>query len=235
MAKLREYIKTDKNGTKYYRERVPCWRCGNIAGGLYIVGTNNGHLVPSGLDNGVCWKCHGDGYIWETVKEYTPEHLAKLEKARARREAKRAAEREAHAAEIAAENARIEAERKAREEREAAERARIAAEKARSHYVGNIGDKIEITATVKRSFAYEKRGFYEWQTIMSHIHEFVDSDGNVFIWYSSASIDAEKGDTVTVRGTIKKHSEYDGMKQTVLTRCKVEKVNRGVQHEDSIL
>lgn len=220
----KEYIKTDKNGTKYFRELVTCDRCGNLAGGLYCVGVMNDRLVPSPLDNGVCWKCHGAGKVYEIVKEYTPEHLAKLEKARARREAKRAAEREAHAAEIAAENARIEAERKAREEREAAERARIAAEKARSHYVGEIGDKIEITATVKRSFTYEKRGFYDWQTIISHIHEFVDSDGNVFVWFSSACIDAESGDTVKVRGTIKKHLEYDGMKQNVLTRCKVEKI-----------
>ena len=185
----KKLIKIDKNGTKYYRERVPCWRCGNIAGGLYIVGTNNGQLVPSGLDNGICWKCHGDGYIWETTKEYTPEHLAKLEKERARRAAKREAENAAKAAEINAEKERKERERAEAIAAQIAEHDAKAAESKRSHYVGKIGDKIEFTATVKRSFSYEKSGFYDWQTIIAYIHEFVDCDGNVFIWYSSAFIE----------------------------------------------
>lgn len=238
----REYIKTDKNGTRYYKELHTCDRCNNIAGGLYIVGVNNGEMVPSGLDNGVCWKCHGAGKVWETVKEYTPEHLAKLEKARARRAAKAEAEN-------AAREAEIEAERKEREECEAAEKAARLAEyqkkvddAARSHYVGTVGEKIEFTAIVKRSFSYERPSFYGYGNEVCFVHEFVDENGNVFVWYSTASIEAREGDTVKVRGTIKKHAEYtpkenviydEGntrcyedskivVKQTILTRCKAD-------------
>ena len=184
----REYIKTDKNGTRYFRELHTCDRCGNIAGGLYIVGVNNGQMVPSGLDNGTCWKCHGAGKVWETVKEYTPEHLAKLEKARARREAKAAAERAAREAENAAAN-------KEREEREAAEKAARLAEyqkkvddAARSHYVGNVGDKIEFTAIVKKSFAYSRPSYYGYGEEIAHVHEFVDENGNDFIWYNALNV-----------------------------------------------
>ena len=240
----REYIKTDKNGTRYYKELRTCDRCGNIAGGLYIVGVNNGEMVPSGVDNGVCWKCGGAGKVWEIVKEYTPEHMAKLEKARAKRAAKAAAEN-------AAREAEIEAERKEREEREAAEKAVRLAEyqkkvddAARSHYVGTVGEKIEFTAIVKRSFSYERPSYYGYGTELCFVHEFVDENGNVFVWYSTASIEAREGDTVKVRGTIKKHAEYtpkenvifdEGntrcyedskivVKQTILTRCKVETI-----------
>lgn len=216
---MKQYIKTDRNGTKYYETVVTCDRCNGR--GVFVVGVCNGQFVPSHIDNGVCWKCHGAGKVAAIEKEYTPEHLAKLEKARARREAKRAAENAAHEAETAARIEKIEAEERAREAEAAAERARIEAEKARSHYVGEIGDKIEIAATVKRSFSYEKRGFYDWQTIITHIYEFVDRDGNVFIWFTSACIDAKEGDAVILKGTVKKHSEYDGTKQTVLTRCKI--------------
>ena len=34
-------------------------------------------------------------------------------------------------------------------------------------------------------------------------------------------LEQNKGDEVTLNGTIKAHSEYKGIKQTELTRCKV--------------
>lgn len=220
----REYIKTDKNGTRYYRELRTCDRCGNLMGGLYAVGVCNDRLIPSHVDGGVCWKCHGTGKVWETVKEYTPEHLAKLEKAREKRAAKKAAEIAERAAAIAAENERIEAERKAREAEAEAERARIAAERAISQHVGNVGDKIEITATFTRSLTIERRGFYDWQTFYSYLNEFVDENGNVFVWFTTACFESKTGDTVKLCGTIKKHDEYKGQKQNVLTRCKVKTI-----------
>lgn len=49
----------------------------------------------------------------------------------------------------------------------------------------------------------------------------VQSDaGNVFAWFKSGYLaDVEKGDAVTMIGTVKKLDEYQGQKQTVLTRC----------------
>lgn len=73
-------IKTDRNGTKYYRVKDICPRCGGR--GEYI----------RGINFGVCFLCHGTGVKEYTVKEYTPEHAAKLE---ARRKSKAAEQAEA--------------------------------------------------------------------------------------------------------------------------------------------
>ena len=52
------------------------------------------------------------------------------------------------------------------------------------------------------------------------MYKFIDIEGNVFIWITSCYIDMDK--RIKLRGTIKEHSEYNNVKQTVLTRCKVE-------------
>ena len=240
----RIYIKTDKNGTRYFSEKHICDRCGNLMGGLYCVGTMNDQLIASPVDAGVCWKCHGEGFIWETVKEYTPEHLAKLEKQRAKREAKRLAA-------IAAEQQRIEAEKAAAAEAARAEYNAKVERCARSSYVGNVGDRLEFDAVVTKSISYERRAFCGYGMETCHVHEFTDVDGNVFVWYSTAGISANEGDTVRVKGTVKDHKEYTPKenilfdeggarcyddknlvtKQTVLTRCKIELIKEATPEE----
>ena len=92
-------IKIDKNGTKYYEELIPCPRCsvGNKADGIYYTGTCNGELIPSHVDNGVCFQCNGSGVYLQKTKEYTPEHEAELQKAREKRWEKARAEARAQA------------------------------------------------------------------------------------------------------------------------------------------
>lgn len=78
----REYIRTDKNGTKYYRVECPCNRCGGAG------------IIPafSYVEGGICFECGGNGgWHWEEEKEYTPEYEAKLEARRKAREEKRIA------------------------------------------------------------------------------------------------------------------------------------------------
>lgn len=41
------------------------------------------------------------------------------------------------------------------------------------------------------------------------------------VWKTSCYLDQSEGSTLTLRGTIKAHSEYHGSRQTELTRCKV--------------
>ena len=93
MEQVRKYIKTDRNGTRYFDVKDICPRCGGR--GDYILGT---------INYGVCFLCGGTGAKHYTVKEYTPEHEAKLEaqrKARAQKRAEEAARyAEEHADEI---------------------------------------------------------------------------------------------------------------------------------------
>ena len=53
----------------------------------------------------------------------------------------------------------------------------------------------------------------------AYLYKFVDEAGNIFIWYASRPI--ELHERMTLKATIKAHNERNGVKQTVLTRCKV--------------
>lgn len=88
-------------------------------------------------------------------------------------------------------------------------------EKATSNYVGEIKDKLEITTTNFQLVS-------SWSTIygMTYLYKWADESGNVFIWYASNPVENEDR-VVSVKGTIKDHSEYNGLKQNVMTRCKV--------------
>lgn len=77
-----QYIRTDRNGTKYYADWT-CPRCGGA-----------GEAQKWEYTGKICWGCGGTGRRPKPliVKEYTPEHEAKLEARRKAREAKRLAE-----------------------------------------------------------------------------------------------------------------------------------------------
>ena len=87
-----------------------------------------------------------------------------------------------------------------------------------SEYVGNIGDKVSVDLTLKRAYSYETSFGYRTQTV--YINSFEDEDGNVYVWKTQSWL-GEEGKTYWVSGTIKDHSEYKGIKQNILTRCKI--------------
>jgi len=85
-----------------------------------------------------------------------------------------------------------------------------------SNWQGEIKDKVTRQVTVTFHKAIEG-GFGT-----SHLYKFIDADGNQFSWFSSNEIELLKeGVNVSLSGTIKKLDEYQGVKTTALTRCKV--------------
>lgn len=80
-----QYIKTDRNGTKWYNDWT-CPRCGGA-------GASDKWLFTGRI----CYECGGTGKrrTPKIVKSYTPEYEAKLAAKRAAREEKRAQEYEA--------------------------------------------------------------------------------------------------------------------------------------------
>lgn len=88
-----------------------------------------------------------------------------------------------------------------------------------SKHIGSIGDRIQITVqSVKCLTSWENTfGYYPTTT---YLYKIVDQEGNVFTWKTSNFID-EENLPKTIKGTVKEHSEFRGVKQTVLTRCKV--------------
>lgn len=93
------------------------------------------------------------------------------------------------------------------------------APKTSSEHVGNIGDKYEDTVTLVKIHTYETHFSYYGE--LNYIYKFVDKNGNTIIWKTSCK-DLEEGKAYQIKGKIKEHSEYNGDKQTVLTRCKIQ-------------
>lgn len=89
-----------------------------------------------------------------------------------------------------------------------------AVEAATSAHVGTVGERRDFTLTCQFYTAFE--GAYGYV----HIHGFKDADGNVFIYKGSNRI-AQRGDEVTMKATVKDHSEREGVAQTILSRPKV--------------
>ncbi len=47
----------------------------------------------------------------------------------------------------------------------------------------------------------------------------VDEAGNIFVWKTGNWIEEE---SFIITGTVKKHEEFHGIKQTELTRCRIQ-------------
>lgn len=79
-----------------------------------------------------------------------------------------------------------------------------------SEYIGNIGEKIQFTATPVCVTSYET------EYGVTNIYKF-DVDGNDVIWKTGKFLENVE---MKVSGTIKDLNKYNGRKQTVVTRCK---------------
>lgn len=84
---------------------------------------------------------------------------------------------------------------------------------ASSKYYGNVGDRVKVKmVSIKIVTGWETEWGY------TAIYKMMDEVGNVFTWKTSKAIEA---DEAIIIGTVKAHTEFRGVKQTELTRCKV--------------
>lgn len=95
-----------------------------------------------------------------------------------------------------------------------------------SEWVGKVGDKIQMELTYTRSFSWDASPYGYYGSSVTFCHMFKDNQGNVIVWKTGLCLEADYGEKVLVKGTIKQHDEYKGTKQTVLTRCKVTEVSK---------
>ena len=106
----------------------------------------------------------------------------------------------------------VEADKAAKAQREAD----LEAKRSKSSHVGEIGDRIDITATITVVKAID--GFYG----VSYFTILENSEGDVFKYFGSAEL-GDKGESITLKATVKDHDKYDQVKQTVINRPKVER------------
>ncbi len=86
-----------------------------------------------------------------------------------------------------------------------------------SRYIGKVGDRLEMDVTCKK--ASVSQSIYG----ISYFYVFEDSEGNVYTWGTSAR-SLDEGVQYHLKGTVKDHTTYRNVCQTVLTRCKVEEI-----------
>lgn len=262
----------DRNGTKHQVVNTACDRCGGLGG----------HNVWKAT-GWTCFKCGGTGRMLQKRKVYTPEHRAKLDAQREKREEKKRQQIIAEAQEknietlaswgygqekiyvVLGNTFSIKDELKEKGARfnrqvmswffteptadyetyelETAKLVKytelgevrvnhddevyeyIKAQKNKnagdSNHVGTEGEKIEVELTLVDSFTFDTQ--FGWTCV----NKMKDSDGNILVWKTKSDLCCQygAGTKVIVKGTIKEHSEYNGEKQTVLTRCKVKEGN----------
>lgn len=80
-----------------------------------------------------------------------------------------------------------------------------------SNYVGNIGDRLSLELTVERIHSFEG-AFGE-----TYIYNMVDAEGNIFVWFTGSG-NLTRGLTYTMMAKIKDQSEYEDVKQNIITR-----------------
>lgn len=99
-------------------------------------------------------------------------------------------------------------------DRELAARAELA-NLVESEHIGNVGERLDFTVTVKRNITLPDYGYGESTLLIME-----DLSGNRLTWKSSRALDTEQDEQLKLKGTVKAHGDYKGVKQTVLTRCK---------------
>ena len=103
-----------------------------------------------------------------------------------------------------------------RQERKARERKQA----SKSQWVGNEGDRIELhNLTVRLLTGWETEFGY------TYLYKFVDEQGNIYTWKTGKWLgdgdEVKDTQRISLKGTVKKHSEFNKELQTELTRCKV--------------
>lgn len=100
-------------------------------------------------------------------------------------------------------------------QREVGYQTKRAAQKAnekKSVHVGAVGDRIEVVIdSIKCVTSWET----QFGTTM--IYKIVDANGNVYTWKTGSYV----SEISKIKGTVKGHNEYRGIKQTEMTRCRV--------------
>lgn len=81
-----------------------------------------------------------------------------------------------------------------------------------NEHVGLIKQRREFKVTLERLHVFEGQFGY------THIHTFLDNEGHTLVWFASSEQKFEVGSEYTIKGTVKKHDEYNNWAQTNINR-----------------
>lgn len=83
-----------------------------------------------------------------------------------------------------------------------------------SEHVGEVGARIEVDVEI-----LDKR-FFDGQYGRTVMHKFADAAGNMLTWFAAGGKElGDVGEKLKIKATVKKHDEFKGTKQTLLSRA----------------
>jgi hypothetical protein len=88
-----------------------------------------------------------------------------------------------------------------------------------SGHVGKVGERLTLRVTVERATSFERKSFAGYGFEVCHVIGMRDEAGNALV--AMGRFNAVKGDTLTIKATVKEHGEWNGEKQTKLQRVAV--------------
>lgn len=92
--------------------------------------------------------------------------------------------------------------------------------RAASDYVGSIKDRITAQVKVERVYQFERTSFGGYGYEVVSIVTMRDAAGNALV-SKSARFYRKEGDELTIKATVKDHTEYRGERQTLIERVAV--------------
>lgn len=104
-----------------------------------------------------------------------------------------------------------------------------------SEWMGSVKERKEVELTLVREYSYEVASYSGYGTDIKKTYIFADADGNCYVWKTTGWLDcgdgdeyyqAQPGDSVVMKATVKEHGEYRGIKQTVLTRPAIKDIKK---------
>lgn len=91
-----------------------------------------------------------------------------------------------------------------------------------SKLVGEPKKRMQFDVTVVRSAYFDRESWNGWGYERVYVTTMVDADGACLVCFSS-SFSPEVGEELTIKATVKEHSEYQGQAQTIVQRVAVQK------------
>jgi transcription termination factor Rho len=89
-------------------------------------------------------------------------------------------------------------------------------EQSKSTFQGQIGQRLEVSVYVDKVVDLAANQYGS----INHLHTFIDDKENIYVW-NTASRRLNEGDSLRIRGTVKEHKNYQGVQQTIFTRCSI--------------
>ena len=89
-----------------------------------------------------------------------------------------------------------------------------------SNHVGQVGDRITVDVESVKCITSWESCYDGYSTTTTYIWKITGKDGNIFTWKTSKCMN-EEVPPKTIKGTVKEHKIFRDVKQTELTRCKI--------------